>query len=270
MNIKIIAVPLLILVIMVFSIWYVYPEYQDIKNISPITAEEKAKLADFDKKNAAISNLAIQAKSASQEQDTLAEYIPSQKKEEDIINQLNDISFTNGLLVLEITFEESKDAKIATTDFAGNPLTTDPTTGEVAPIDPITGAAIVSAAPKPKDVNVRMVGMGSYEQIKAFLRKLEKLKRYNGIKLIKISRDLDRTGGQASDNETSTNLLKMEVTINFNYLLEVKKINSVDNDILKIQELDPSIAEKISKEKNSEIPAINITSIGESNPFFKQ
>lgn len=269
MSIKIIAVPLLILVIMVFSIWYVYPEYVNMKDLSPKTAEEKTKLADFDKKSAMISDLVTQAKAAGQEQDTLTEYIPSQKKEEDIINQLNDISFTNGLLVLEITFEGSKDAKAAT-DFAGNPLATDPTTGEVAQIDPTTGTIIVSEAPKPKGVDVDMVGMGTYEQLKAFLRKLEKLKRYNEIKLITISKDTNLASKQTSDSEVSTKLLKMEVTINFNYVTGVKKINNADNNIFKIQKLDVSVADKISKEKNSEIPEINITASGANNPFFKQ
>lgn len=270
MSVKIIAVPLLILVIMVFSIWYLYPEYVDIKNVSLKTTEEKTKLSDFDKKNAEINGLAAELKSAGQAQDILAEYIPSQKKEEDIINELNDISFTNGLSVLEITFEESKDAGLATTDSIGNPLAVDPTTGEVAPIDPMTGAIMVSTAPKPKNVNVRMVGMGTYEQLKAFLRKLENLKRYNGLKLIKISKDSNLAGGQTSDNEASAKLLKMEITINFNYLTGVKKIDNTDNNIFNIQKLDLSITEKISKEKNSEVPGINITSVGESNPFFKQ
>jgi len=261
MSLKIIIVPLLVLTIIVFSIWLLVPAYQEMKNSIAKLDEAEANIENIEQKTQIAERLSQELSQDIETQDIIAGYIPFEKKEEDIFNNLNDIAYTQGMAVYNISL--GKESSV-------------PSAPSVpAAMDPFSGLPMPAAETIPviRNVQASLGAVGDYDKIKGFLRKLANLKRYNNIASIKILKNkASTTGGeQAGASSLDNGILKMEVLASFNYLEKVKNAIDIDNKIFVTGQFDLSAADSIKKNKDTIVPDINIgagAQTGKANPFI--
>jgi Tfp pilus assembly protein PilO len=254
MSLKIIIVPLLILTIIVFSIWILAPAYSDVKNSIAKLAEAKISFENIDQKAQMAEKLSQELSGDSENQNIISSYIPSEKKEEDMINDLNDIAYTQGMAVYNISIIKENSTPLI-------PVI-DPNTGQVQPA--------IETIPVIQDSHASIGAIGDYDKIKGFLRKLSSLKRYNSFSSIKIfNSKANRSEGESSSaNEENSNILKMEAVANFSYLEKVKNVVDIDSNIFTTGQFDLSAVDNIKKNKDTIVPELNTgIQAGRTNPF---
>jgi len=245
MKLKIVFVPLLILVIIIFSIWVLAPTYFSVKEELVKLDEASRKVNDINDKMQKAAKLNEELLSRSVEQKTLTEYLPESREEDQIVNYFNDLVLRAGMVAFDFSVTPKKiQAAVPQVDAAGVPLT----------------EAVVVPVVEYADVNLGAAG--TYEKIKDFLGKLDNIKRFNKISTIKIS----RAPANESENAVSNSLL-MTATTGFGYLQKIKSVNNIDSQSLVSDKFDLAVVDYIKSGKNTEISDLTLDTAGKSNPF---
>lgn len=260
MNLKILAFPLLVFTIMVFSIWFIYPAYLELGVTRDELDAVSENLQNIEQKIQTAERLSEEVVNNQEYQGILISILPSERSEEQIVNEMNDLIFTQGMVVSGLSFKEGSAIQMNVPTYVldefGNPLA-DPVTGQ-----PIYGETI----PQIKIVQATAEAIGDYNKIKGFLRKMISLKRTNSIASIKISKGLN---GAVAENQinASDGTLKMEVTADFTYLEKVRNTIDVDDRIFTEGQFNLSGLDEIWKTKNTVVPELKTDSQGGANPF---
>lgn len=261
MNLKILAFPLLIFAIVVSAIWFVYPAYSDLSVTRANLNDAKLKLENVDQKIQTAEKLNAEISNDETHQNMLANFLPTEKNEEEMVNELNDIFFNQGMVVSGLSFppiENSlEDAPVQAVDQAGNPM-----------VDLNTGQPIYSETiPKIKSSRVTVTAIGDYDKIKGFLRKAINLKRMNSIVDIKIfTEEVTATSGEMANSGSGA--IKIEATVDFKYLEKVKNTINLDDGIFTSGQLNLSALDQVQEIRNTIIPELRIEANGKQNPFF--
>lgn len=246
MKLKIIAIPLLILVIIVFSIWVLAPGYFEVKEDLVRLGEANQKVSDINDKLQKAGKLNEELLSRSAEQKMLTEYLPESREEDKIINYFNDLVLRAGLVAFDFSVAPKK-IQIA------------------APKVDATGVPLVetSVTPVVEYANVNLGASGTYEKIADFLRKLDNIKRFNKISTIKISKTTANENG-----DVPAGSLMMTATTGFGYLEKIKSVSNINSDSLISEKFDLAVVDYIKSDKNTEISDLTLEAKGKSNPFM--
>lgn len=256
MKIKILIMPLVIVIVVTISIWLVYPAYSNgidgVKENYIKLKEKQTKLTQLRNKSENVNSLSAQISSLP-EKDILYSFIPTEIKEEEIINGLANLSTNSGLLLLDSTVNQPA-KEISNED---NLAIQDSGTAKEGK------GGNISLAPKIKKLKTQIKIVGSYEKIKDFLSSIGKFNRSNEFEILEINRN--NAGSQTS---TDPNILLVNATIDFNFLKSIKLDNSnVSNPIFSNSKLQVRVIEDIKNNKNSNSFQLNVDQKGKGNIF---
>jgi len=255
MKLKILLAPSIIILAVVLLIWVVYPaytngtdgvyeKYQALEKQKEMTTNLLARLDNVKKLGSALDN-DVDAKN------TIFNYIPQNKEDEKVIENLNFLAMKNSLAVLNISLSEPA------SDLALAPAPVDATA-------PQTGAVPVKKV-TPKKLLANFSVFGTYENMRVLLDNLNKMKRFNKISLLEMK------STRKEDQSLSDNL-QMNITLEFDYLLNnyVLSDEDINNDVFAGGAFDQKIVDEIVKSKNVDVNNVLPGEIGTNNPFLLQ
>jgi Tfp pilus assembly protein PilO len=255
MRIKIFAVPLLILAGLVFVIGFLVPSVSKLRSkVSTLKASE-IRAQDVDGKVQRIDALKVELDAQAEQQNVLLTYLPDSRQEDGIINYLNRISSSSGVLLSNVSIEKEVEKN------TGSEVTLEDllAQAENSETSAIGGGPLVET-PAAKAIKVGFKVVGNYDQVKSFLGQLAQVKRQDTIMTLKISK------AAGADSATS-GILSVEANVNFNYLPKITSIIGLDSSILQTDGFDNSIIKKIQEEKTTVVEALSVGSTGKNNPF---
>ncbi|MFZ2226861.1 MAG: hypothetical protein WA064_03340 [Candidatus Moraniibacteriota bacterium] len=254
MKLKLLLAPSIIILSVILLIWMVYPaytngtdgareKYQTLEKQKEMTASLLARLDNVKKLGNALDNDASA-------KNTIFNYIPQNKEDEKVIENLNFLAMKNSLAVLNISLSEPADSLALT------PAPVDTVSSQVAtPVKKIT----------PKKLMANFSVFGSYENMRVLLDNLSKMKRFNKISILEIK------STRKEDQSLSENL-QMNIGLEFDYLLDNYNLTDEDinNDVFVGGVFDKKIVDEIVKSKNVDVNNVLPGEIGTSNPFLLQ
>ncbi len=269
MKIKMLIAPLLIVFAIWMSIWVLVPGYYDLQGKRQELREAQGKLLDVQEKNKRVAGLMEDLNKRTDEQNILFRYLPSERKEEEIIDNLNYLASHEGLSVIEISMvkKEGATAVQASAPEINAPFVSGGNNaGSTSPPSGGSGSAADQAArvvATPVNLDTNFVVMGTYDKIKIFAQKLASLKRFNMIQSMDISRD-----ELEEESEKPSDILKAEMKLSFNYLSRMKASSNINNAIFYKEKFDISAVESIKNKMNTDMVDLKVDLKSRSNPFM--
>lgn len=273
MKIKLLLVPSVITLIIVLGIWLVYPAYSNgstgARDHYDQLKAEKAKLDSIMSKSGNVSKLATQLDSLGADKDVVYEFVPSDIKESEIIDNLNRFAADSGLLIyglsvdrpsLEVTAPEVPQTMGSTSLDAG-----------------ATDVSVVPAAPvlpKAKNFEANIQVSGNYDQIKNFLEKVNVFARSNNLDSLLLKKGISSVTGGTSNATISTtapalDVLTADMKIGFNILDKVKLSDGNVNDpVFSNSSFDTKIISQIKDQRSGTAMKLDIGQQGKTNPFM--
>lgn len=257
MKIKLLLAPALVVGIIVLLIWAVYPAYTNPVNNDGLLEKysqlktEREKLSTIDMKMANARNLISQINSKKEDADALMEFIPSESKEENVIDSLNFFSRNSNLEVKEISVLKGENV-------------TKPSSSPVQMESDGSANAIQKIAKiEPEEINVNISVEGEYQNIKIFLEKVLSMSRFNQVKNLVLSRPSASSG----EENPNPNLLEMNAVLIVKKLkLAVNPVNA-DDPIFLSSSLDMRGLEDIRLTRSEEQLNLEVGQTGSTNPF---
>lgn len=242
MKIKMLVAPIMIVASIAIVIWGVVPSFQLYNESRKNLETERAKLSDLRLKNEKAGALASELNSNSETRKVIFDYIPSERRDDEILENLDSIARNSGVSVFNINIAKEVDkSNLETADAAA-------------------ASGTVSKNPQPKEFRVDVGFSGSYENVKSYLSKIRELRRFNNIDSIKISK-------QESD-DASNNILKVLMSLSFNYLKESDSAVDADNGVFTKGKFDLEIVELIKNKNKTQLIQVQSGPVGKSNPFM--
>jgi Tfp pilus assembly protein PilO len=249
MKIKILIIPFTIVLSITALIWFIYPMYSnDLDGAKEKYAElqkEREKFSDIENKIANADKLYAELQALPQ-RDILYRYIPEEKKEEEIVDNLNFLASSSGLSIFSMAIKSSKSSGSAS----------------LVSGDSDVSLAKAGSLPSPSNISANLSLAGNYESIKKFLESVSKLERYKEF----VSLKLEKISG--SEKEVAPDVLKMTVGINFNFL-EKAKLSEADanNAVFLANKPNMKAIIDIENAKNREVLKLDVTAKGKTNLF---
>ncbi len=260
MKIKILLAPSLIVIIIIMVIWYIYPAYFGVDGISDKRqkmADQKLLMEKLDTNVNNVKKLGADLDANAMQNSIVFDYIPKNKEEEKIIENLNSQATNSALAVLGISVAEDTETASAA----------DVSTLSVAPpvADPVAGTVSAPVEPKldPKKLKVKLSVVGDYANIKLLLAKIQKLKRFNNISGLEIKTLM-------TENQEVSNSLQADMTLEFNYFSEPKRLTAADlgNDVFSTGNFDTQVIDKIRASRNVDVNNVEPGQKRGNNPFI--
>lgn len=256
MKIKLLLAPSLVVATIILLIWVVYPAYTSPIDNSGLSEKyyqlksEQEKLSTIDLKISNSKSLVSQISSKRESSDFLMGYIPSENKEEEIIDTLNYLSQSNGLFVLNISVSQIKDS---VTGLANTPVDSLDASGQAVP-------KVVKVFPT--NIETRLSVSGDYAQIKEFIVKVNSLPRLNKV----VSATLAPITG--SDSEQKSSILKLDMVLNFLALKLASNPVNADDPVFLSGSFDMKSIEDIQQTRQGGSLKLDVGQIGVTNPFL--
>ena len=255
MKLKILVAPVLIVLIVVMAVWVVYPAFQDLQSNKASLGIQQANLKDIQEKNSKAEALAQSLNGSTEQRDILLGYIPEQKNEEEMINEINNLSSSEGLTVYKITVTDLVAPVVAAPVDAS---------GSVA-ADSSVSKAVAPAMPTANNFTVDFGVAGNYAKIKELLGKIAALRRFNSISSLKITKSQD---AKVADDSTVDNL-QADINVNFNYMVKGNSVANLDNSIFSSGSFDMSVVENIKDTMSTVVDGLTVDAHFAPNPFVK-
>ena len=281
MKLKLLLIPFSVLMSLVLIIWYIYPtifgeDSSSIKNIKNEISKVENDIDNITKKKSNINKLSQIIESNSELKDFVSSYYSTSRKDEDVINNLNNVAFNEGIYIDDIDLKylkmESQDDPIKVMSLKPiqpiikntDSVSMDNPSDLAGAVDPTTGV-VENPNSRINYIGVSLKGFGDYNQIRNFLISVNKIGILNKIQYFKISHE--KTG---QEEGADPNRLAFELAIGFGYFRESK---DQVVDLLSSPTLDLSNLDLSDIEKNKDILVGNYqrSEIGETglaNPFI--
>ena len=280
MKLKFLLVPFSVLMSLVLTIWYIYPtifgdDPESIKNIRKEIGKVEGDIDNINQKKSNIGKLSQIIDSSGDLKDFVVNYYSTSRKDEDIINNINNVAFNEGIYIEDMDIKYLKmdqDDPIKTMSLKPiQPIATQVADSTVASTETVPIAANLDANGMPLNPNSRinyigvdLKGSGDYGQIRNFLVSCNKIGLLNKVQYFKIAKE--KSGEEGSD----PNKLSFELTIGFGYFKESK---DQVTDLLGSPTLNLNSFELDDIQKNKDILSGNYqkSEIGETgllNPFI--
>lgn len=254
MKIKLFLAPSLIVIMMSLVIWMVYPAYTNgvdgVKEKYQKFKEQKQLVSDMDDRISNAEKLAADLEANTSDNAVVFDFISRKKEDEKIIDNLDLLARDSSLFTRNISISEVKSEVIPSVPVS-----------ETDPVALIQPPAVTKATPTKLAVDFSV--LGSYENIKIVLEKVQKLKRFSKISNLEVK-------VQLKEDQSLSEFLLASMVLEFNYLKEPNKLTDgdIDNSIFSLGVFDKGIIEKI---KSSRIISVNNVSPGQqgkTNPFL--
>ena len=249
MKMKILVIPFIVTIAVVFFIWLIYPAFSNgtdgIKENYANLKKEQEKLNELRDKNQNIENLSNQIATLPQK-DILYFFIPEEAKEEEVVNGLNRLASESGLLLFDATVKqpEKNNTNVASLDSDLN--------GEEGEIKP-----------QLKNFSTEIKLAGNYESIRKFLNSLGVFFRSNEVDSLEIGENASK--GEAA---AGSGALVANASINFNFLSQSKlNESSVSNGVFSSSQLETKIIDNIKSQRTANNFQLNVDQKGRSNLF---
>jgi|GEM_PF-1178202 len=273
MKVKILIFPLFIVGILWLIIWVIVPKYNEMNVKSKDLAVVETKLADLRDKNAKVDSLAQYVAANPDELDVVMKYLPDKSKEEELLVTLIDSAQKEGVLLSSLKIP--KGFEPAQEVLAGESANGVMDPGIYPGKNPaVQGGPAPEALQKINQVKVSNMPatlevVGSYEKIKSFLLRLSKLKRFNDVTSVGISKGEAEDKEAAGDN-SANNLLKVSIALTFNYLAKGNSGESYPDVSFSNMGDQFQYLETIDqiKLKTAEIIGVTVDNAGRANPFI--
>lgn len=280
MKLKILVMPFVFVIVIIVGIWYIYPtwfgeEKESIKNIKTEIAKKEIDLASIRERKQNIINLEKSLENNEQLSDMVINYYPFSRREEDVINNINDIAFREGVFILDLKVDykkiEVKDDPIR--------LMALPPIKNIIKVDGVAntmgleeenqeGGAVVDPNSRVNFIETNLKIYGTYDKIKNFMISLSKVGLLNNIQkfdVVKEEKEVSIEGQEVTGDGLVANVIT-----GFGYTnVSKNKINTLlENNLFNSQEF------KLSYIKDNEIMLrdnYQPTEIGETglvNPFL--
>lgn len=246
MKLKILILPLVIVVIMYLTIWVIVPAYSDADAAGKRLIVAEDKLTDIKNKTDNANKLVQQLSFTSDQQNTLFQYLPENKREEEIISSINSIAAANGVSMLSLGLEakaDQQDQAVFEEEFVN------------ANLSPEQMSVMMPKKTSAKNLSASITIVGEYAKIRNFVVSLNKFKRFNDIASLEIKRSGD-------ENE----LLQANMAMSLNYLPKIESIVGINNEIFGEGKFNMSVVDEIKK-NTTDVSKIEIGSRGRVNPF---
>jgi predicted DNA binding CopG/RHH family protein len=245
MKVKILLVPLFLVISIILVIWLVYPAYIDLKLKNKELSEVKNKVSDMDLKLQKTIKLMSTLNENTEEQRIIYDFLPDSQKEEDVIDSLNNIASSEGVSIAALSVERPKVSLKSIQTTEENSL----------------GNKGFTPSAKIKNFEVSFKILGNYEKIKNVIKKINQAKRFNEINYFAIAKN----NGQ----EASSELLSLNLIMNFNYLEKIKSVSLVDNKIFSSGKFNTAtLLEDLAKYRAGYVSRLTVGETGKSNPFL--
>lgn len=239
------------LLVIIFGVSVIWPEFSLILENRKNLKDVKEKLAVLAQKSQKIEQLSQELSQNPKNQETVLKYIPISRNEDFLINYLNGIFYAEGIGIRDIALEEKKiDTSL---------IQAIPENGQIYP----EGSLPLQASPQPVFLTAKFNFFSSYEKITALLGKIDDLKRFNETIYLKIA----KTYPEDKKEDATLNFLQVELGLDFNYLKKIASQSEVGEDIFKKEGFDSEVLKKIEEKAVNDVADPESQSDGRSNPF---
>lgn len=264
MKIKILIAPALIVFSIWMAIWVINPEYKELKIDKQKLTEARKKLSDIQEKNRKIENLSQDLSVNAETQGILLRYIPSDPKEEEVVDNINYLASYEGISLYQMSIESEKSGQLTESPFteASAPFVSD-----ASPVSSADGTAVQETPKKsePKEMLVKIGLVGTYDKIRSFTNKLATLRRFNRVDSMKIE---EKKSDSPEKNKSPEGILKVESSVAFNYMEKVVSINNINDEIFQRDRFDISVVDDIKNRMNTSLVDLEMKAGGRENPFI--
>lgn len=249
MKLKLLITPIAVIVAVVAAAGIILPKVLDVVNLVKEQKKAEQSLAVTEERIGKSSKLNQELAVNTEKQNVLLKYIPVLREEEVAVNNLNAVAAAAGVSIADLSLskEVEKNANALPEEEAGE------ISGENSGLKSV-------AKNVPKTVNFDVVIMGSYDQLKSFLGKLNETQRLTEISSLKISKT---KGIDGADSDK----LQANMVLGFGYLNKVS-IANVNSEVLNSGKFDMSVIDKITNNVKTDFSEINIGQTGKTNPFL--
>ncbi|MFA6183784.1 MAG: hypothetical protein WC682_01640 [Parcubacteria group bacterium] len=282
MKLKFLLMPVSVIVSLVLIIWHIYPtwfgtEASSIKNIKIEIKKENDEISNIKQKRDNAIKL-IQSLKENEESELLVEkYYPTYRNDEDVVNNINNIAFTEGVFLLNMGIDYKNielledPVKVMALPLEKNPQGTVASTATsataVAKESVATPAEVKS---KIKYIKADLEIYGSYDQIKRFMISLNKAGLLNNVQSFKIYKKDNPESNVGESSEKASDVLNADLGVGFGYMISPKEevASLLNKEMFNNSEFDFSsiIAKKDILTGNYRKSEIGET--GSSNPFL--
>lgn len=238
MKLKVLLVPFFLVLVVGLIVWLVMPKYYDDKLKRQELKMETDKLDAAVKKVEKVNLLMADLGANADKQATLFSFLPEAQKEEEIINDLNNIASSESVAIKSLSVVKSS----VSSPF----LVINPETSETGIIPAAAG------------FNVDFTVVGAYDKIKNVVDRLSKIKRFNKISSLAITNATEQAAGSN---------LQAKIILTFNFLKKTDAV-SVSNDVFSRDKFDMSVIAKINSARTIDTAKIANIAGGRENPFL--
>ncbi len=262
MKIKILVAPALGVIIVSLLVWLVYPAYTN--GVDGV----KEKYAELQKQTEITNGLAgrldniqkliVDINSDATKRDAIFGYIPQNKEDEKIIENLNSLAAENNMAVLNISVSEVKNNGVSVSGNASD--TSDPSALPATAVSVKVASKVV-----PSKLLANFSVFGTYDNAKILLDNLYKMRMFNKVATLEMKT-------LKNEDQSLSSNLQITMSLEFDYLPDNYKLsdNDLSNTVFSSAKFDKSIADKIISTKNIDVNNVVQGEVGKNNPFLPQ
>ena len=236
--------PAALAISIILFVWFIGPEFSVIKDkTSELNSEEKSLQEIMDTKQN-LNSLEANLIGNADREGIVLDYLPSVRKEEEIINTLDYLATSSGISLLNLAVTCAKTANVSSVSIAASQAG--------------NSEEALKAKMAAKKIEAKLNLVGSYEGIKSFLGQVYKVEKANNICFASISR------------QPESDSLLTEVNIDFSYLPQIRLSadDGLADPVFSQKEFNFAVVDDLMNLISGKIPEIEVGSAGKANPFL--
>lgn len=286
MKLKILLVPVSVVVSLVLIIGYIYPtwfsEVEDsIKKIKGEIKKETIELNTLRTKKSNAEKLAQSLQENIDSEVLVNKYYPNYRNDEDVVNNINNIAFSEGIFLKDMKVEykkvESSDDPVKLMslplqiDNSAQPVV-EGVDSTVPMLDENGNSLVDLAKARIKFIEVALKINGNYDQIKRFAISLNRVGLLNNIQSFEIYKDEKigtAEGNKEAQETTSADSLVADIVVGFGYLTySSKDVSSLlSSKVFDLNKFDFEEVNNLRSDLTGSYKPSEIGETGNQNPF---
>jgi hypothetical protein len=256
MRLKILFPPFALVIAVILIIWFVWPEFGDLRTIIQEFQAKQETLKEVRAKEANVKSLISTLGQNSDQENFVLNYLSSKRNEEKIINALNFLATSYQLNLVNVNVEKIKSTAEVPTSVQ---TLLDDTAGNVS--------EVASNVREIQYVATKINVSGTYDQITKFINAVSKMEFLNKIDSIKISVQ----PAQAATPEQPQSLaqgLSCEMTVEFGYLSPISSGTDFSTPVFSQSGFNFEKVNGLVQSLSEKAPVLDEGMKGLANPFF--
>jgi hypothetical protein len=265
MRIKIIFFPAAVAVSIAIFIMYVWPEFGNFQKARGELRESEKNLSETQEKKKNITELIAELDQNQSKENYVKSFLPLKRGEEEILNGLNFLATSAGVVIYDISLEKSP-AGASPQNKSGEDA--------YSSKDVIFSSGSESGGTAAREIKPQLTAQkmkigisGNYENMKNFLDQLYRIEMFNVSESWILSR-ADLKNKEPETPPLPADLLSLNVDINFAQLGQFKVGNNYAAPIFSQKSFNFSSYEKLESLTSQKIPALEAVGVERVNPFL--